>query len=58
MTKKGFLTGAIGFTPPRGRSPRQDIPARDLKAERASLLHKLVSQQDAKASEPDDECKD
>jgi len=58
MTKKGFLTGAIGFTSPRGRAPRQDIPVRDLKAERATLLHKLAGQQDADASQPGDENKD
>ena len=58
MTKKGFLTGAISFTSPRGRAPRQDIPVRDLKAERAALLHKLASQQDADASQPGDENKD
>ena len=27
MTKKGFLTGAIGFKAPRGRGPVQPIPA-------------------------------
>lgn len=47
MTKKGFLTGAIGFTPPRGRGPRQDIPERDFGAERKRLLESLAKQSPA-----------
>ena len=47
MTKKGFLTGAIGFTPPRGRSPRQQIPDRDFGAERKRLLECLRKQSPA-----------
>lgn len=47
MTKKGFLTGAVGFSAPRGRAPRQEIPDRDFGAERKRLLESLAKQSPA-----------
>lgn len=42
MTKKGFLTGRIGFTPPRGRAPKQPIPGPDASVQRDRSLEQLA----------------